>query len=172
MRRDCSARRGEIEPVICFNRTVSISGCAALRSFPQVHSNKPCRIAVKKRSDVIEKLPTNILGCRHLVPEGGVIFVQKAMVVAIVNDFTGALLDFADIDQHSGGRIRLTGKNKVSDIVTAGAVTRGAFFTEKLAVLFCGEFRCKQPPRSGEFDAFADGEEHNEIVGRLCETAL
>src|SRR6266853_1875063 len=172
MRRDRSPRSGEIEPVVCFNRAVSISGCAPFRSFPQMHGNKPCRIAVKKRCDIIEKLPTNILCCRHLLPEGGVILVQKAMVVAIVNDFTGAFLNFADIDQHSGGRIRLTGKNKVSYIVAAGAVTRGAFFTEKLAVLFCGEFRCKQPPRSGEFDAFADGEEHNEIVGRLCETAL
>src|SRR5437016_1341125 len=131
MRRDRSARRGEIEPVISFNRAVSISGCAALRSFPQVYRNKPCRIAIKKRCDIIEKLPANILGCRHLVPEGGVIFVQKAMVVAIVNDFAGALLNFADVDQHSGGRIGLTGKNKVSDIVASGAVTCGAFFTEK-----------------------------------------
>src|SRR5438067_4639071 len=160
MRSDSSAGGGEIEPVICFNRAVSISGRAAFRSFPEVHSNKPGRIAAKKRCDIIEKLPTNILGCRHLVPEGGVIFVQKAMVVAIVNDFAGALLNFADVDQHSGGRVGLTGKDKIGNIVAAGAVTRGAFFTEKLAVLFCGKFRCKQPPRSGEFDAFADGEEH------------
>src|SRR5205809_1360555 len=98
MWRYCSARRGEIEPVICFNRTVSISGCAALRSFSQVHGNKSRWIIVKKRCDIIEKLPTNILGCRHLVPEGGVIFVQKAMVVAIANDFTSAFLNFADVD--------------------------------------------------------------------------
>src|SRR6266566_673285 len=161
MRRDCSARGGEIEPVICFNRAVSISGCAALRSFAQVYRNKPRRIAVKKRCDIIEKLSANILGGRHLVAEGGVIFVQKTMVVAIVNDFTGAFLNLADVDQHSGGRIGLTGKNKVSDIVASGAVTRGAFFTEKPAVLFCGQFRYKQPTRSGEFDAFADGEQHN-----------
>src|SRR5207253_2423417 len=160
MRRDGSARRGEIEPVISFNRAVSISGCAALRSFPQVYRNKPRGIAVKKRCDIIEKLPTNILRCRYLVPERGVIFVQKTMVVVIVNDFTGPFLNFADVDQHSGGGIGLTAEYKVSDIVTAGAVTRGAFFTEKLAVLFCGEFRRKQPPRSGEFDAFADGEKH------------
>src|SRR5213595_3043015 len=131
MRRDCSARGGEIEPVICFNRAVSIRGRAAFRSFPQVHSNKPGRIAAKKRCDIIEKLPTNILGCRHLVPEGGVIFVQKAMVVAIVNDFTGAFLNFADVDQHSGSRIALTAEYKISDIVASGAVTRGTFFTEK-----------------------------------------
>ena len=82
------------------------------------------------------------------------------MVVAIVNDLTSASLNFADVDQHSSSRIGLTAEYKVCDIVTAGAVTRGAFFTEKLAVLFCGEFRRKQPPRSGEFDAFADGEKH------------
>src|SRR6266550_2208815 len=161
MRRDRSARGGEIEPVICFNRAVSISGCAALRSFPQMHGNKPCRIAVKKRCDIIEKLPTNILGCRHPVPEGGVIFVQKAMVVAIANDFTSAFLNLADVDQHSGGRIGLTGKNKVSHIVASGAVTCGAFFTEKPAVLFCGEFRYKQSARSGEFNALADGQQHD-----------
>src|SRR5882724_5464505 len=168
MRRNCSARCGEIEPVICFNRAASIRGCAALRSFAQVHSNKSGRIAVKKRCDIIEKLATNILGCWHLVPEGGVIFVQKAMIVAIVNDFTGAFLNFADVDQHSGSRIGLTAEYKISGIVASGAVTRGAFFTEKPAVLFGGESGRKQPPRSGEFDAFADGEEHNEIVGRLC----
>src|SRR5207245_9131878 len=89
------------------------------------------------------------------------IFVQKAMVVAIVNDLTSAFLNFADVDQHSSSRIGLTAEYKVCDIVTAGAVTRGAFFTEKLAVLFCGEFRRKQQPRSGEFDAFADGQQHD-----------
>src|SRR5438094_9962632 len=167
MRRDRSARRGEIEPVISFNRAVSISGCAALRSFPQVYRNKPCRIAIKKRCDIIEKLPTNILGGRHLVPEGGVIFVQKAMVIAMVNDFTGAFLDFADVDQHSGSGIGLTAENKVGHIVTAGAVTPFTFFTDKPAVLFCGQFRYKQSARSGEFNALADAEEHNEIVGRL-----
>src|SRR5437016_12495528 len=160
MWRDCSARGGKIEPVICFNGTVSINGCAALRSFPQMYRNKHRRIAVKKRCDISEKLPTNVLGCRHLVPERGVIFVQKAMVVAIANDFTGAFLNFADVDQHSGGRIGLTRKNKVGHIVAAGAVTRGAFFTEKFAVLFCGKFLCEQSTRSGEFDAFADGEKH------------
>src|SRR5438309_8370168 len=161
MWRDCSACGGEIEPVICFNGAVSISGCAPLRSFPQVYRNKPRRIAVKKRCDIFEKLPTNILGCRHLVPEREGIFVHKAMVVAIVNDFTGALLNFADVDQHSGGRIGLTRKNKVGHIVAAGAVTRGAFFAEKFAVLFCGKFLCEQPTRGGEFDAFADGEKHD-----------
>src|SRR5438094_272247 len=161
MRRDCSACSGEIEPVICFNRAVGISGCAALRSFPQVHCNKLRRIAAKKRCDIIEKLPTNILGCRHLLVERGVIFVQKAMVVAVVNDLTGAFFNFADVDQHPGGGIGLTTEYKVGDIVAAGAVTRAAFFTEKLAVLFCGKFRCKQPPRSGEFDAFADGQQHD-----------
>src|SRR5438270_5259330 len=161
MWRDCSACGGEIEPVICFNGAVSISGCAPLRSFPQVYRNKPRRIAVKKRCDIFEKLPTNILGCRHLVPEREGIFVQKAMVVAIVNDFTGAFLNFADVDQHSGGRIGLTRKNKVGHIVATGAVRRSAFFTEKLAVLFRGKFRSKQPPRSGEFDAFADGKKHD-----------
>src|SRR6266446_6140461 len=160
MRRDRSACRGEIEPVICFNRAVSISGCAALRSFPQVHGNKPCRIAVKKRRDIIEKLPTNILSCRHLVPEGRVIFVQKAVVVAVLNDLTGAFLDFADVDQHSGGGVGLTAEYKVGHIVAARAVARGAFFTEKLAVLFRGEFRPKQSARSGELDAFADGQQH------------
>src|SRR4029453_8565858 len=113
MRRDRSARRGEIEPVICFNRAISISGCAALRSFSQLHGNKSRRIAVKKPCHIIEKLPTNILCCRHLVPKSGVIFVQKAMIEAIVNDFTSALLNLADVDQHSGGSIGLTGKNKV-----------------------------------------------------------
>src|SRR5207247_9960152 len=127
MRRDRSPRSGEIEPVICFNRTVSISGCAALRSFPQMHGNKPCRIAVKKRCDIIEKLPTNILGCRHLVPEGGVIFVQKTMVIAIVNDFAGALLNFAAVDQHSGGRVGLTGQDRIGTLIAAGALNRWSF---------------------------------------------
>src|SRR5207244_10774314 len=110
--------------------------------------------------DCIYKFAANIPRCCYLVRERGVLFVQKTMVVVIVNDFTGPFLNFADVDQHSGGGIGLTAEYKVSDIVTAGAVTRGAFFTEKLAVLFCGEFRCEQPPRSGEFDAFADGEKH------------
>src|SRR5205085_5525246 len=160
MRRDRSPRRGEIEPIVRVNGIVGIGSGAALRSFSQVHGSKPRLLAVKKRYDILQKLAANILGCRDLVPERGVIFVQKAMVIAIVNDSAGAFFDFADVDQHSGGRIGLTGENKVGHIVTAGAVTRAAFFTEKLAVLFCGKFRRKQPPRSGEFDAFADGEKH------------
>src|SRR4029079_110354 len=117
---------------------------------------KPCRIAAKKRCDILEKLPTNILGCRHLVPEDRVIFVQKAMVVAIVNDLPGAFLNFADVDQHSSSGIGLTAEYKVSHKVAPGAMRRGAFFTEKPAVFFRGKFRGKQSARSGEFDAFAD----------------
>src|ERR1700751_2215643 len=112
MRGNRSARGGEIEPVICFNGTVSISGRAALRRFPQVHRNKRRWIAVKKRCDIVEKLPTNIFRCRHLGPESGVIFVQKAMVVAIVNDLTSAFLNFADVYQHSGSGIGLTAEYK------------------------------------------------------------
>src|SRR5437763_8070847 len=160
MRRNRSACRGEIEPVICFNGAVGISGRTALRSFPQMHRNKPRRIATEKRCDILEKLPTNILRGRHFIPEGGIIFVQKAMVIAIVNDLASAFLNFADVDQHSSCRIGLTAEYKIGYIVAAGAVTRGAFFAEKLAVLFCGKFLCEQPPRSGEFDAFADGEKH------------
>src|SRR6266566_7482474 len=143
MRRNRSACRGEIEPVICFKGAVGISGRTALRSFPQVHRNKPRRIAAKKRCDIIKKLPTNILGCRHLVPESRVIFVQKAMVVTIVNDLTSAFLNFADVAQHSSSRIGLTAEYKIGHIVAAGAVTRGAFFAEKLAALFCGKFLCE-----------------------------
>src|SRR4029078_7634804 len=124
MRRNRLARRREIEPVICFNRALRISVCAALRSFPQVHPDKPRRITAKKRCDIIKKLPTNILGCRHLVPEGSVIFVQKAMVVAIVNNLTGAFLNFADVDQHSSSGIGLTAEYKVSHIVAPGAMRR------------------------------------------------
>src|SRR5204863_1278059 len=127
----------------------------------QVNRNKPRRIAAKKRCDIIEKLPTNIFRCGDLVSERGVIFVQKAMVVAIVNDFTGTFLDFADVNQHSGSGIGLTAEYKVGHIVAAGAVTRAAFFTKKLAVLFCRKFRSKQPPRGREFDAFADGQKHD-----------
>src|SRR5580765_5042599 len=127
MRRNRSACRGEIEPVICFNGAGGISSRAPLRSFPQVDRDKPCWIAAKKRCDILEKLPTNILRGRHLIPEGGIIFVQKAMVVAIVNDLTGAFLNFADVDQHSSSRIGLTAEYKVSHIVATGAVRRGAF---------------------------------------------
>src|SRR5438067_11464846 len=148
MRRNRLARRREIEPVICFNGAVGISGRTALRSFPQMHRNKPRRIAAKKRCDIIKKLPTNILRCWHLVPEGGVIFVQKAMIVAIVNDLAGAFLNFADVDQHFGSRIGLTAEYKISDIVASGAVTRGSFFTEKRAVLFGGYSGRKHAQRS------------------------
>src|SRR4029077_19982033 len=161
MRRDCSACGGEIEPVICFNRAGGIGGCAPFRSFSQVHRNKPRRIAAKKRCDIIKKLPTNILGCRHLLAERGIIFVQKAMVVAVVNDLTSAFFNFTDVDQHPGGGIGLTAEYEVSHIVAAGTVSRGAFFTEKPAVFFRGKFLRKQPAGSGEFDALADGKEHD-----------
>src|SRR5207237_10403817 len=101
MRRNRSACRGEIEPVICFKGAVGISGRTALRSFPQVHRNKPRRIAAKKRCDIIKKLPTNILRCRHLIPESGIIFVQKAMVIATVNDSASTFLHLAAAAKHS-----------------------------------------------------------------------
>ena len=56
--------------------------------------------------------------------------------------------------------IGLTAEYKVSHIIAAGAVKRGAFFTEKPAIFFRGKFRGKQSARSGKFDAFADSKEH------------
>src|ERR1043165_7650643 len=58
------------------------------------------------------------------------------MVVAVVNDPSGALFDLADIDQHSGNRIGLTGKNKVSDVIASRAVECAALFGEESSALY------------------------------------
>src|SRR5947199_7577765 len=83
------------------------------------------------------------------------------MVVTIVNNLSGALFDLADVDQHSGNRIRLTGKNKVSDIIASGAVDCAAFLPEEFAILLGGKTWQEQSPRGRKFDAFTDGQEHD-----------
>src|SRR5256885_2333870 len=105
MRRHRFACRREFEPVICVYHTVGVGGRAALRGFAKMDRAKFRWISGKKRSDVSEKLPAKILRRWNMVAKRRIIFIQKPMVVMVVNDLSGALFDLADIDQHSSNRI-------------------------------------------------------------------
>ena len=58
------------------------------------------------------------------------IFVQKFVVEARVQDVFDPGLDFADVDQHAVVGIDLAGENKISDVIATRAVARRGFGTE------------------------------------------
>ena|SRR5438046_6893581 len=92
------ACRGEFEPVICFCHTVGVDGRAALRGFAKMDRAEFRRISGEKRNDVSEKLPANSLRRWNVIAKRRVIFIQKPMVVMVVNDVSGALFDLTNID--------------------------------------------------------------------------
>jgi len=57
----------------------------------------------------------------------GIVFVQELMVETVVNDLSGASLDFADVDEHSVTGSTRPLKIKICDVISTGSVTSVCF---------------------------------------------
>src|SRR6267378_2208608 len=80
--------------------------------------------------DIGEKLARDIFrGWWHFVKRG-IILIQKFMIEAFVYDFSGAFLDFTDVDEHSGDRIASAAENKIGGAIASGAILRARLRTK------------------------------------------
>jgi len=94
------------------------------------------------------------------------------MIETIAKNFSSALLNFADVDQHPSYWIDRTGEDEIGNVISAAAIARACFRSKRCRVLLLSPTNDVQASRCGKFQAFADGQEHTQtIVGRLCETA-
>ena len=57
------------------------------------------------------------------------------MIEAFAQKFAGPLLDFANVNQHSGGRIHWTAEDEIGDVIAAAAIARLRLGTERTEVL-------------------------------------
>src|ERR1043165_728746 len=116
--------------------------------------------AGKKRRSVEKKLARDILGSRRQLGKRLVVLIQKLVIETVVQDLAHAFLDLADVHQHPGLWIDRARKDKVSDVVSAGAITRGRLRTERGEIFGVAPFLDEQPTRRGEFEPLADRQEH------------
>src|SRR5260370_28301800 len=82
----------------------------------------------------------------------------------VVDNFSCALLDLADINKHSVAWIHRAGKNKIRGVVAAGAVNRLCLGTKSDRIFAVSPAGNKQAARSGKFEAFADRQEHDDAA--------
>src|ERR1700741_4055028 len=82
------------------------------------------------------------------------------MVETIPQNSPSALLNLADVNQHSGGWIDRPSENKISHVVSAAAIPRVCLRAEHSEVFLLVPILDAQSPRGGKFKALTDGEEH------------
>src|SRR5438105_2261722 len=98
----------------------------------------------------------NVFSCRWQIAERRILLVQEFVVEFLLNNLAGALLDLADVDEHSSCWINRRGKNKIDDVVATRAVARSALGSEREQVLSIRPVSNEQPARGREFETFAD----------------
>src|SRR6266481_5389868 len=86
------------------------------------------------------------------------------MVKTVVNDLSGASLDFADVDENSSDRIDPAAENKICDVISTGSVTSDCFRAECREVFVAGPAWNKQPARGRELKTFADRQKHDGAI--------
>src|SRR5260370_2447359 len=101
---------------------------------------------------------------RRLLAERGIVLIQELVIEMVVDNFSCALLDLADINKHSVAWIHRAGKNKIRGVVAAGAVKRLRLRTKSDRIFAVGPAGYKQAARSGKFEAFADRQEHDDAT--------
>ena len=93
--------------------------------------------------------------------KAGIILVEKLVIETFAKDFTGALFNFADVNQHSCRWIHGTGEDEVGDVIATAPVTRVRFRAEGAQVFSIRSIANVQTPGGGEFQALADCKEHD-----------
>src|SRR5205814_6616809 len=114
----------------------------------------------KQRGDVGEKLARNVFRGRSHFAKRRIVFVQKFVIKAIVDDLARAFFNFADVDEHSRDRIDLAAKNKIGGIISTRPVLCPCLRTKRDQVFAVGPAGKEQPPRGRELKPFADRQKH------------
>src|SRR4029453_8881286 len=83
------------------------------------------------------------------------------MIETIAKNFSGSLLNFADVDQHPSCWIDRTAEDEIGNVIAAAAIARICFRTEHGQVFLLAPIFDMQPPRGRKFQTLADGEKHN-----------
>jgi hypothetical protein len=115
----------------------------------------------KQRRDFGIELPSNVRRGRLNLAKRWIILVQKLVIKPVAKNPSRSPLNFADVDQHARGWIDGPSENKICDVVSAAAIPRVCLRAEHSLVFLLAPIFDVQPPRGREFQAFADGEEHN-----------
>src|ERR1700758_1176693 len=83
------------------------------------------------------------------------------MIETIAKNFSGALLNFADVDQHARGWVNRTSEDKIGNVIAAAAIARICLRSKRCRVLLLSPTNDVQASRRGKFQAFADSQEHD-----------
>ena len=67
-------------------------------------------------------MPRNIFGSRRNGAEGRIVFVEEFVVEPLPHNPARAVLDLADVNQHSRSRIDRTGENEIGDVIATAPV--------------------------------------------------
>src|SRR5437764_6523502 len=103
------------------------------------------------------KLTDDVLGSRRNVAEGRIILVYKFVIETITKNFAGALLNFADVDQHPGCWIDRTGEHEIGNVIASAAITRICFRSKRCCVLLFSPTCVVQASLRGKFHTLTDG---------------
>src|SRR5262245_58226500 len=95
--------------------------------------------------------------------EGGIVLVEESVIEPLPHNRASALLDFADVNQHSRNRIDGTGEDKIGDVITTASVARFRFRTKNGQIFALAPLGDMQATRSRKFEALAYRQEHNAI---------
>src|SRR5436305_13607960 len=112
MRRHGPARSRKIEPVIRFAGAVEIKCRASLRRLGNMTGDKFCADIRKKWRKIDMQLSCNTLHRRRHSTERGIVLIQELVIKTNAQQFSGTLLDFTDVDEHSSARIHRPGKSE------------------------------------------------------------
>src|SRR4029077_1179974 len=125
--------------------------------------NKFCDAIREQRCDINVELPRNIFGSRWNITEGRIVLVQKLVIKPLPHNPARALLDFADVNQHSGSRIDGAGENEIGDVIATASVARFRFGTKDGQIFVVAPFGNMQATGSRKFESLADGQKHSVI---------
>src|SRR6188472_3064425 len=95
--------------------------------------------------------------------EGRIVCVEEFVVEPLPHNPAGALLDLADVNQHSRSRIDRTGENEIGDVISTASVVCIRFGAKILQILDVAPTVDVQATGGREFESFADGQKHDVI---------
>ena len=120
-----------------------------------------CLDVGKQRRHIEVKLARDVLGSRRNITKSRVVLVQKLVIEPFAHNFARALFDFADVNQHSCCWIHRAGEDEIGDVIATAPIAAVRFRAEGGQIFAFAPTINMQTPRRGEFQAFADGEEHD-----------
>jgi hypothetical protein len=78
------------------------------------------------------------------------------VIEAFARDLTGAIFNFANVNQHPGRRIHRAGEDEVGDVIATAPVARVRFRAEIGQVFSIAPIANVQTPGGGKFQSLTD----------------